>query len=122
MSNTQRPSLQKKQTARGKADRRAADDAGLSMTVDGRVYTVTQGDLSALDVAMLRRETGLSFRGLLTGLMRDGDIDLVAVFVWLARVVVEEERGLLFEQVAAEIGYDVELDIAEPDQDALSGE
>lgn len=110
MSN--RPSLQRKTTRAGKKARDDALDQGLSVTVDGRTYTVRMGDLSSMDAAHLRRETGFSFVGLMRAAAKDPDIDVIAALVWLSRRI-DGELLLSFEDVAADIGYDVEFDLAD---------
>lgn len=99
-------------TARGRADRRgeqrkAARGLGIKVTADGADYEVYEGDLSALDIAALRRETGYSFRGLLKAAREDFDIDLFAALVWLARRI-KGERALPFAAVADALDYDSE--------------
>lgn len=117
MSN--RPSLARKQTPRSEQQRKDALNEGLSINVDGRVYTVRMGDLKSIDTMALRRATGYSFTGLMRAVQSDPDIDLIAAIVWLARRT-EGEKLLDYEAVASEIGYDVDIDIVddEPGEEA----
>ncbi len=120
MSNTKRPALQRQHTRTSEKKRNDDLDLGITVKVDGREYTVRQGDLTSMDTMALRRETGFSFRSLLVAFNADPDIDLVAALVWLARRS-EGEKLLSFEQVADEIDYDVDLDlieVAEPEDDS----
>ena len=110
MSNTRRPTLQRQHTRASEKKRNDELDLGLTINVNGQEYTVRQGDLTAMDTSALRREVGLSFRGLLEQFTKDPDIDLVAAFVWLARRV-DGELLLSFEQVASEMDYSLELDV-----------
>lgn len=111
MSNTKRPALERKVTRASESKRNAELDMGLSISVDGKVYTVRQGDLTSLDTMALRRETGYSFMGLLKAFQADPDIDLIAALVWLSRRI-DGEVMLGYGEVAGEIGYDVEIDVA----------
>lgn len=121
MSNARRPSLEKKQTPKTRKAREDALNQGISIVVDGTTYTVRSGDLSSLDTLALRRTVGLSFAGVIRAMQSDPDIDLIAAIVWLARRV-DGERGLEFEDVASEIGYDVDLDVLEDAEESEPGE
>lgn len=111
MSNTTRPSLQRKTTPRSEKARKDAMEEGVSINVDGVDYTVRTGDLSALDAQALRKELGLSFIGLMKALQDDPDIDLIAGIVWLSRRV-SGEPMLTYSEVAKDIGYDLEVKVA----------
>ena len=112
MSNAKRPALDRKHTRKTEEKRNEALDLGLTIKVDGAEYTVRQGDLTSLDTMALRRETGFSFRALLSAFESDPDVDLVAALVWLSRRI-DGERMLSFADVASEIGYDVEIDLVD---------
>ncbi|MGH9460368.1 MAG: hypothetical protein ACRD1X_04070 [Vicinamibacteria bacterium] len=86
-------------------------EEGVSINVDGVDYTVRTGDLSALDAQALRKELGLSFIGLMKALQDDPDIDLIAGIVWLSRRV-SGEPMLTYSEVAKDIGYDLEVKVA----------
>jgi hypothetical protein len=115
VSNTKRPPLQRQHTRSTEKKRDAALDVGLTIVVDGAEYTVRQGDLTSLDTMALRRETGFSFRSLLVSFQQDPDVDLVAALVWLARRIAGEQM-LSYAEVAQEIGYDVDIDVKDPDE------
>lgn len=105
----------RQRTRSTEANRDAAHDQGVRLTIDGRVYEVRHGDLSALDVRALRREVGVSFVGLIDELNDAPDVDSIAAFMWLARRL-EGEKALTYEAVAAEVDYDItdSLKIDEP--------
>jgi hypothetical protein len=107
VSNAKRPTLQKANTRTSKAKQDAALDLGMTLTLDGKDYTVRTGDLTALDARELRRQVGMSFPQVIAGALSDAtDIDILAAIIWLARYV-NGERALTYEDVAGEIGYDV---------------
>ena len=110
MSNGGRPSVQRKQTRSSEATRKSEQDLGISIRVDGTEYTVRHGDLTSLDTMALRRETGLSFMGLMQAFETQPDIDLIAALVWLSRRI-DGERMLTYADVAREIGYDVDIEV-----------
>lgn len=112
MSNAGRPSLQRTNSRKSEAKRDAANDLGLTISVNGKNYTVREGDLTALDTMALRRETGMSFVSLMQAFATSPDIDLIAALAWLARRV-DGERMLTYAEVAAEIDYDIEVDVVE---------
>ena len=117
MSNTQRPSLNRTTNSKTVTkNRNAALDEGVTIVVDGRKYTVTAGELTGLDVMALRKEVGMSFQGLIGALQTDADVDLIAALMWLARRL-EGETTLAYADVAAQVGYDVEIEIDEPEAD-----
>lgn len=108
MTGPRRPSLAKKTTRATKEKLDSALDMGAEFTIDGTKYQITTGDLSALDVRELRKQTGYSFSNLLALLFsEDSDIDVIAAVLWLARRVNGDEPNLSFAEVAAETGYDV---------------
>lgn len=111
-----RPSLERRDTRKSKQARKDGMDLGVSIRLDGTTYTVTQGEMTGQLVMHLRRETGYSFRGLLVAAAKDPDIDVIAALVWLARRQAGELL-LSFEEVAEEIGYDVDVDLVEPEAD-----
>lgn len=118
MSNTRRPSTARKITPKDEAARKGALDMGISLNVEGKVHTVRMGDLSSLDTMALRRATGMSFMGILNLPPEQFDIDIVAAIVWLSRRI-KGERLLDYESVAADIGYDSDIDFVDtPDDDA----
>lgn len=110
MTTNTRPAPGRRISKASEAKRNAALDLGLTISVEGRRYTVRQGDLSSLDTMALRRETGYSFMGLLKAFQTDPDIDLIAALVWLSRRI-DGEIVLTYAEVAADIGYDVEIDV-----------
>lgn len=121
MSNT-RPSTARKVTRKTEGKRDEALNEGVSISWDGKVYTVRAGDLTGLDSAALRRECGYSFAGLLKALNKDPDIDLIAALVWLSRRI-DGEKLLAYDDVAAEIGYDSDVEVvdAEPEDESPEG-
>lgn len=119
MSNTQRPSLAAKHTAKTDRKRQEAEDTGVAITVDGTKYTVREADLTSLDTMALRRETGMSFIGLMQAFGESPDIDLIAALVWLARRS-DGERMLTYADVASDINYQSDFDVeqvSEPESD-----
>jgi hypothetical protein len=81
---------------------------GAQFTIDGEQYKVTMGDLTALDVGALRKQTGKSFPSLLSELFSDdADIDTIAAVHVAARGGSTVVTDLTFAEVAAETGYDV---------------
>ena len=109
---TARPALQRKTTRSSEKARKDELDLGVSVIVDGTTYTVRQGDLTSMDTMNLRRETGFSFRGLMMAAAKDPDIDIIAALVWLSRRI-DGELMLSYEDVARDIGYDVDVELAE---------
>ncbi|HEY5987523.1 MAG TPA: hypothetical protein VIV12_14285 [Streptosporangiaceae bacterium] len=101
-------------------DSKAEQPVEIRITVDGTPYTFSMDDASSEDASALRRATGMSLRGLFEAAADDLDIDIVAALVWLVRR--RDERGLRYEQVAREIGYDTPMEFDEPEQDRKPAE
>jgi hypothetical protein len=120
MSNSKRPSLQRKVTPRSEKARKEALDTGVKLSVNGKSYTVRAGDLSALDTRALRRELGLSFMGLMDALEQDPDIDLLAGLVWLARRT-DGEIALTYDEVATELDYAADYDVVQAGAEVEDG-
>jgi hypothetical protein len=99
-----RPALDRKHTRATETKAHAELDEGVAISVDGREYRVTAGDLNALDSRALRRAIGVGFPGLMQQLGSDPDLDSIAAVVWLARRV-EGEAHLEYDDVAAEFTY-----------------
>lgn len=98
-----RPPLARKHTPQTEAKRNAALDQGLRVTFQGQLYEVREGDLTAMHVRDLRKELGVSWMGLMKGLMEDPDLDLIVGLIWLSRRV--QGEGIPYAAVASEIGY-----------------
>lgn len=96
------------QRAAGKAEKDRGP--GITVTHNGKKYSVFAKDLTALDARAMRQEIGLSFAGLLGAAGVDMDIDLLAGVVWLSRRV-NGERELTYEEVAVGFTYDGEYDV-----------
>jgi|RhiMethySRZTD1v2_1073278.scaffolds.fasta_scaffold697804_2 hypothetical protein len=124
MSNTKkapatRPSLNRKVTRSSQAARKKALNEKLAIRVDGTVYTLRVGDMTALDDHALRTQYGMPFEGMVQA-MAAGDraLDLMAAIIWMARRTNGEEL-LTYAEVAAEIGFDVDIsDVAEDEAKA----
>lgn len=100
---------------------RSAQNTGVTVTIklDGTSYVLRPNEISALDAAALRRECGMSVRGLLNAANDDPDLDVLAGLVWLARRQAGEE--VTYTDVAQGITYDSDLDVDEgPDTDPES--
>lgn len=110
MSNAGRPSIQRTHTRATDKKRDDANDIGINIKVDGVEYTVREGDMTSLDTMALRRETGMSFVGLMQAFISSPDIDLVAGLVWLSRRIAGEQM-LSYAEVATQIGYDVDIEV-----------
>lgn len=82
----------------------------LTIDVNGKRYTMRTSEMTARDAAMLRKQTGMSARLLLSAAATDPDIDVIAAIVWLARRQTGED--VTFDEVASEIGYDLEIQLA----------
>lgn len=124
MSNT-RPAAARKQTARTRAKMDDELNTGVSLTLDGKTYTVRPGDLSARIERELRREFGGSFDALRTELGRDPGLDSFATFVWLARRIDGEDVTLDDVEVSyrqfLDDGFSIEV-VGKPDEEHDSPE
>jgi hypothetical protein len=67
---------------------------GIRVTMDGTAYTVHVGEISARLGLALRKQSGMSWNELMAALGDGYDLDLVAIVVWLARVVGGEDIPL----------------------------
>lgn len=103
MTAPNRPPLARKHTPKTEANRKGVFEEGVKITYEGVEYAVRAGDLSALDAQALRKELGVSFMGLMRGLMEDPDIDLIAGLIWLSKRLNGEL--IPYAMIAAEIGY-----------------
>lgn len=100
-----RPSASRKHTRSTEANRASGLDEGIRITIEGVVYEVRSGDLTARDARELRRQVGMTFPTLLESLGADPDIDLIAALVWLSRRINGEQ--VAYDDIADEMGYDV---------------
>lgn len=103
---SERPALARVHTRTSEDKRKAALNRGVRFNVDGRLYEVRIGDLSALDSLAFRKEVGIPFSQALALSDEDEfDVDLLAGLMWMARRVAGE-RDLTFVEVASEVGYE----------------
>lgn len=94
-------------------------EATTTLVVDGVSYGLDPQDLTTLDIAALRKATGMGLVQLSLALASAPDIDIIAAFVWLSRRA-NGEAQLPYEMVAAEVGYDSSIDIVEAPEPADS--
>lgn len=87
----------------------AQESKEVTVLVDGKSYPLRMDDVSALHSSAFRKATGMSLRSAFVALQSDADIDIVAGLMWLSRVTNGEPR-LTYEEVAGEIGYDIDVD------------
>lgn len=122
MSNTQRPSLQRKHTRKTEENRTAGLEQGMTITVDGEAYTVRLGDVSPTLGREVRRIYGVGVRGFFGQLAHDPDLDLVAGFIWMARRIRGEYVEL--EDVESQLTYasldNADVGLADENEAAIS--
>lgn len=115
-----RPSPGRKTTARTQAKTDDELNSGVALTLDGRTYTIRQGDLSASMERELRREYGGSFNALRDELGTDPGLDSFAAFVWLARRLEGEQVALDDVEISyrqfMDDGFDIEV-VGKPEAD-----
>lgn len=120
MSNTQRPSLQKKHTRKTEEARQAGLDAGLRIVIGDEPYEVRLGDISPSLARDVRREFQMGPQKFLATMAADPDVDLLAGFMWIARRIRGEYVDL--ETVMDSVGYqtlldnDIEFDSTGPEE------
>lgn len=95
-----------------RAAQRAATERGpvLSAIVEGKTYSLTPKDMTALDVRALREQAGYSYNGLARQAARDMDVDILAAIVWMARRI-DGERDLTYDEVAGSITHGMAWEI-----------
>ena len=123
MSNTKkapasRPSLNRKVTRTSRAARKKALNEKVSIRVDGTVYTLRIGDMTALDDHALRTQYGMPFEAMAHAMATgDRSLDLMAAVIWMARRTNGEDL-LTYAEVASEIGFDVDIsDVSDDEAD-----
>lgn len=101
MSNTKRPSTARKVTRTSEANRNAALDSGLRITMDGENFDVRLGDVTPAMARDLRNHTGMGPLQLINATAIAPDVDLLSAFVWLAR----RQRGEFVAFESVEVSY-----------------
>jgi hypothetical protein len=99
MANAPRP---------GASRRAEAEAMTITIKVDGAVYTVRPGEVTANLVGQLRRVTGFSLQGLMAAAGEDPDLDVIAALVWMARRQAGENVN--YEKVADSISYESDIE------------
>lgn len=99
MANAPRP---------GVGRRADADTLTVGVRVDGTDHVLRPNEVTARQAGMLRRETGFSFRRLMVEAENDPDLDVIAAFVWLARLQAGEDVS--YATVADALGYESEIE------------
>jgi len=91
LSNTQRPSLQRKHTRTTKANKAEALDTGMTVVMPDGTHTVRIGDVTPQIARELRAAIGTGVLGLMEQLgSKDADLDLVQAFIFVARRIAGE--------------------------------
>jgi hypothetical protein len=90
MSNTKRPTTARKVTRTSEANRNAALDSGLRITLADDTgkpehFDVRLGDVTPAMARELRNNTGMGPLQLINATAIGPDVDLLSAFVWLAR-------------------------------------
>lgn len=101
MSNTQRPSLQRKDTRKTADTRRAALEQGVRITIDDVVHEIRLGDITPVLARRFRTEYGAPFSTVLDELETSTDIDTIAGVLWMSRLLAGDD--VAFDEIA--FGY-----------------
>ena len=114
MSNTQRPTLARKDTRKSREARQAALEQGVRIKVADAVYEVRLGDITPVLARRFRKEVGSPFSEVMDELETGRtDIDSIGAVIWMAQLLRGDEGG--FDEV--EFGYgdieDLEVELAE---------
>lgn len=113
---TTRPPLERKHTRSTTAKKDAELDETFAIRVDGQVYKITPADLTGAQEFRIRQATGMSVAQVITNLQASPGVDMLGVFMWIARTTAGERVELM--DVLESISYASDLDIvedAEPD-------
>ncbi len=89
--------------------KKQAADAAIAVSIDGTTFVLRPSEVTASDVAALRRETGLSLRTVIDQAQNDPDLDVIAALVFMARRQAGD-RSVTFDSVAAFINYESEIE------------
>lgn len=116
MSNTQRPTLQRKDTRKSKEARQAALEQGVTIKVGEDSYEVRLGDITPILARRFRKEVGSPFSEVMSELETgSSDIDSIAAVIWMAQLLRGDE--IRFDEV--DFGYgdieDLEVETATDD-------
>lgn len=116
MSNTQRPTLARKDTRKSKEARQAALERGVRIKVGENVYEVRLGDITPVLARRFRKEVGSPFSEVMDELETGRtDIDSIGAVIWMAQLLRGDDVG--FDEV--EFGY---ADIDDLDVELADGE
>lgn len=122
MSNTKapasRPKLTRKTTPASERARKKALNEKLSIRLNGTVYSLRVGDMTALDDHALRTQYGMPFEAMAQAMAAgDRSLDLMAAIIWMARKTNGEEL-LSYAEVAAGIGFDADIRDADEEEES----
>lgn len=114
MSNTQRPTLARKDTRKSKEARQAALEQGVRIKVGEKVYEVRLGDITPVMARRFRKEVGSPFSEVMDELETGRtDIDSIGAVIWMAQLLRGDDVS--FDEV--EFGYgdidDLEVEMAD---------
>lgn len=94
MSNTQRPSIARKETRKTKESRQAALDQGVKITLGDDIYEVRIGDVTPVIERRFRRAYGVPVLGLIDELTDAPGLDSIGALMWLSRLIGGEDVEL----------------------------
>lgn len=107
----------------GAAKEKETEAATITVNVDGTPYVCRPAEVTARIAGDLRRQSGLSVRGVMAAAGEDPDLDTIASLVWIARRQAGEY--VTWDEVADGITYTSDIsssDEAPTDEDPDSPE
>lgn len=109
-----RPKLARKVTPKDEANRDAALNEGIKLTLDGESFVLRVGDITPALAREIRKETGRSFNRLMADVTEDPDIDVIAEAIWVARRIAGDNVRLDDIAVSYELILGDKFDISAP--------
>ncbi len=116
-----RPSPARKVTRKTEEKRDAQNDAGLKITVAGESYSVHFGDITPTIARRLRAELGCGFMQLVKELASAPEVDIVAGFIWVCKLVAGENVPLSSVEVSYSDIFADDFDMADANEDEVTG-
>ncbi|WP_332645108.1 hypothetical protein [Aeromicrobium sp.] len=120
MSNTQRPSLAKKQTPASEAKRKQELDQSFAIRVDGVDYVLTPSELTGVQEMEIRRQTGYSVTTLIREITLNPGVDLIGIFKWACNLSQGKPADLL--ESLESVSYASDVDVIGEDVEPASPE
>lgn len=120
-TDRQRPSTARRVTRSTERAQEEQDKRGLCIHIDGADHTVVFSDVTPQVARQVRSVTGMGFMQIVAGIAASPDVDLIAAFLWVEKLLAGEKVTLQSIDVDYDAVFADDFDISDPEDDEVTG-